>query len=191
MTIPEDRTEVWLAMANPFLDSEERPDVPRIAMIALRAGLTTEEARRVWMYEVAPALVWNLWSVAGEWGAWDPAFVLARIRASGSDPSRHHFFGALGYLISMAPFMGMFGSIADTMRVLEEVDGEAREARASDLCWLAQHFFDMGAWPAAPADRPRLARTYEACFHRAMRAVILGQRERSEGAGRVRRAVAS
>ena len=190
MTIPDDRTAVWLAMANQFLDSEERPDIPQVALVALEAGLTVDEAHRVWMYEVAPALAPNLWSVAGEWGAWDPDFVVKRVRMGASDPRRHHVWGLLGYGIAMAPFLGMFRAIGATMAVLAEVDGEARAQRARELTWLAQHFFDIGAWPASPGERPRLAQLYDTCFHRAMGAVIFAS-ERAAGAERVARAVAS
>lgn len=191
MTIPDERTEVWLAMANQFLDSEERTDIPHLALTLVEAGLTVDEAHRVWMYEVAPALGGNLWSVAGAWGAWEPELVLTRIYATGWDPRRHHVMGAIAYFIVMAPFLGMFRAIGESMAVLAEVEGEARACRARDLGWLARQFFDFVPRPAADADRRRLARMYESCFHRAMGAAILSSSERAEGDARVRRAVAS
>lgn len=189
MTIPERRDHVWLTMANQFLDSEERPEIPKVALTLLEAGLTVDEARRVWMYEVSPALALNLWSVAGEWGAWDPEFVRARVRAVRGDPSRHHGLRWLGYWVAMFPFHGIWRTIEDCMGVLEQTPTCERAGRAHDLGVLAAHFFDFLPRPIPEEERERLRSTYELWFHRAMgRAIFSG--EAHAGQARVRAAVA-
>lgn len=188
MTIPERREAVWLAMANQFLDSEERTEIPDVAMTALRAGLTVEEARRVWMYEVAPALAFNLWAISGVWGAWDPAFVLERVRRIRCDPSRPRALAAIRYFVWMFPFHFLLRALMRTMEVLAEVDGPARDERARDLASVARHFFDFLPSPAPHADRARLARTYETLFFRTLGAAVLPS-ERDPGAARVRSAL--
>lgn len=189
MTIPERREAVWLAMANQFLDSEERAELPEVAMTALRAGLTVEEARRVWMYEVAPALAFNLWAIFGVWGAWDPAFVLERVRRVRCDPSRPRALAEIRYFAWMFPFHFLLRALLRTMDVLSEAEGPARDERALDLAWVAAHFFDFLPSPAPPSDRARLARTYETLFFRALGPAVLPS-ERDPGAARVRSALA-
>jgi predicted metal-dependent HD superfamily phosphohydrolase len=74
-----ERIAIWESMADHFLDSDMRGEVPRTALTCLRAGLSAEEARDIWRHEVTPALCFNLYLVAGEWGAWDRDWLLQRI----------------------------------------------------------------------------------------------------------------
>ena len=61
------RVDVWEAMADHFLDTETRQDLARTAWRCVQAGLTVEQAARIWRDEICPAVGWNLWQVAGEW----------------------------------------------------------------------------------------------------------------------------
>jgi hypothetical protein len=74
------RIEVWLAMADHFLDTETRHDIPLTAMRCVEAGLSVAEARDVWRYEVSPAVWPNGWSVAGEWDFWEREWLLGTIQ---------------------------------------------------------------------------------------------------------------
>jgi predicted metal-dependent HD superfamily phosphohydrolase len=74
-----ERIATWESMADHFLDSDMRGEVPRTALTCLRAGLSVEEARDIWRHDVTPALCFNLYLVAGEWGAWDRDWLLQRI----------------------------------------------------------------------------------------------------------------
>lgn len=49
------RVDVWVAMADHFLDTETRHELPRTALACLEAGLSAAEARDVWYYEVSRA----------------------------------------------------------------------------------------------------------------------------------------
>ena len=65
------RIDVWVAMADHFLDTETRHDIPFAALRCVEAGLSSVEARSVWQHEVEPAVRFNVWDVAGEWACWD------------------------------------------------------------------------------------------------------------------------
>ena len=73
------RITVWLAMADHFLDTETRHDIPLTALLCVEAGWSCERARDAWRHEVSPAVAFNLWSVAGEWAGWDREWLVARI----------------------------------------------------------------------------------------------------------------
>src|SRR5262245_46471468 len=80
--------EVWISLADQFLDGEARHEIPLNAWHCLRAGLSLEQARNVWCYEVTPAVYPNIWDVAGEWGCWDREWLIARIRRVRVQPGR-------------------------------------------------------------------------------------------------------
>lgn len=67
----ERRLPVWAAFADLFLDTEMQPsDYQRIALQLSVSGYSKDEMQRILSSEVAPAFVFNLEDVAGEWGAW-------------------------------------------------------------------------------------------------------------------------
>src|SRR5688500_807381 len=73
------RIEAWVAMAEHFLDTETRQEIPMTAPRCVQAGLSTEQARLVWQYEVSPAVAFNVWDIAGEWAGWDRDWLVDRI----------------------------------------------------------------------------------------------------------------
>jgi len=90
----EQRIAVWMSMADHFLDTDTTDEVPATARLCVEAGLSIDEARAIWRYEVTPALYLNIWSVAGEWACWDRGALVQRIFHT-----RARLRGPLGYLL--------------------------------------------------------------------------------------------
>jgi hypothetical protein len=82
----QERIAIWLSMAEHFLDSDTSDQIPVTARLCVAAGLTIEQARGIWCHEVSPAVSFNLALVAGQWGAWDEAWLLERIRKLRAKP---------------------------------------------------------------------------------------------------------
>lgn len=67
----ERRLPVWHALAGLFLDTELQPDeYRRIAERLKASGYDRAKLRAILEDEVAPAFVFNLLDVAGEWSGW-------------------------------------------------------------------------------------------------------------------------
>jgi hypothetical protein len=187
-TTPTDprRIAVWQAMADHFLDTETRQDIPLTALRCAEAGCTTREARDIWCYEVSPAVAFNVWLVAGEWLAWDPDWLLARIERLRR--RWDHCPGTLRWLRYRARvhFMhGVWVAIERCMEALSAVDGgAAREQRARDLAFLACHAFDFCPEPTSGLDGRTLARLRalhpEPIRHILVPALVPGEAERLE-----------
>lgn len=65
------RMPVWMALSELFLDTElDAADYRRIRATLAASGHDSATLRTVLDEEVAPALGWNLLSVAGEWAFW-------------------------------------------------------------------------------------------------------------------------
>lgn len=82
----QERIAIWLSMADHFLDSDTSDQIPETAALCVRVGLTIEQARDIWCHEVSPAVSFNLYLVAGEWGAWDEAWLLERVQKIRAKP---------------------------------------------------------------------------------------------------------
>jgi hypothetical protein len=126
------RIEVWVAMAEHFLDTETRHQIPLTALRCTAAALTVAETRRVWRVEVTPAVGFNRWPFSGVWTGWDDDWLVAEIE------SRKR--------ADVAPFFGcddgVIIAIERCMEILVGVEGAAERAQlACDLAWLARHFF--------------------------------------------------
>src|SRR5216684_1908558 len=66
------RRPVWEALSKLFLDDELQPsDFERIAQILTESPYLLEEIEDILYGEVYPVCIWNLLSVAGEWGMFD------------------------------------------------------------------------------------------------------------------------
>jgi len=150
-------------MAEHFLDTETRHEIPMTALACVEAGLDVDEAERIWQHEVAPVVAFNLFDVAGEWVGWDERWLVERIerqRASRSSrPCRW-----LRYWSSGGMNHGVWISIARCMeRLLAHREVGKRRELALDLGILARHYFDFCARPLAelePAQRGRLVELY-------------------------------
>lgn len=72
----ERRLPVWQSLADLFLDTElEAEDHERIATTLRSSGYPPGELRAILEEEVAPAFLFNLLDVAGEWAGWSEADV--------------------------------------------------------------------------------------------------------------------
>jgi predicted metal-dependent HD superfamily phosphohydrolase len=153
------RERAWAAMAELFLDTETRHQIPRAALACVEAGLSIREARRAWCDEVYPVVGANLFSIAGEWAGWDRGWLVGRIHRV-----RERRLKVLSGVARAAIFVGaLFGkgtwrSIERCMALLlEHDDPSARERLASDLAKLARHYFDFCPERLARSVRERLA----------------------------------
>jgi hypothetical protein len=68
----ERRKPVWSAFSEFWLDTElDHEDLSRIAGVAAASGYSIGELHDIYLYEVAPVVCLNCWSVAGVWTAFD------------------------------------------------------------------------------------------------------------------------
>jgi len=176
-----------MAMADHFLDTETRQDIPWTAWRCLRAGLTVEQARDVWRYEVTPALYWNLWDIAGEWAGWHSDWLAERIAASRVRP------GPLSYLRYRCRVHfnhRVWVSIERCAKVLLDLPPGERETAALDLGTLANHYVDFAPRDLSGCDAPERLRlqALEAAALEVLEPVAFA--DRKPGPARVRAALA-
>lgn len=189
----EDRIALWLAMADHFLDTETRQDIPATALGCVQAGLSTQQAFELWRHEVSPAVAANLYSVAGEWAGWNRDWLVARIERART--RRALWPSALRWLLSRSPIhfnRGVWLAIERCMETLLQcAPSEARQERVGDLSWLAHHYFDVPSGASAEVEESRLARLralYPEPF-RWLMAPALVSGEEAEADRRLRRAL--
>jgi hypothetical protein len=168
---------VWEAMADHFLDTETRQDIPLTALRCVQAGLSTDQARHIWKYEVSPAVGFNLWCVAGEWAAWDRDWLVQRIvRLRDRWAVRPAVCRWFRYRVRLDPAHGVWVSIARCMDALLAVpSADGREQMSRDLAFLARHYFDFcpeDFASLAPAARQRIRSLYPEPFRRIMAAAL-------------------
>lgn len=177
---------VHMALADQFLDTETRHDVPLVALRCLEAGLTREQAREIWCYVITPAVGANLFSVAGEWAGWDAEWLNGRIarierrRVVPGVPWLRAFFYWLGLPIHHRTWRAIDRCMADLAAVPET---ERRE-RARTLGGLARVYFDFAWKYDTELDRDRLATLYPQPFLALMQPLALAS-ERATGEERV------
>lgn len=105
----ERRLPVWHALSELYLDTELQPsDYQDIARRLRRSGYSLEAIRQILEAEVAPAFVFNLLDVAGEWAPWTEDEVRRIVtRSAGAFPPmrwlrrrlfRHHLEAEWGKL---------------------------------------------------------------------------------------------
>jgi len=74
---------VGQAASELFLDTEVRWSIPWIAAEARGSGLAWWEVDELFLRRVVPALVSNLYDVAGEWAGFDPAWLAEALERGG------------------------------------------------------------------------------------------------------------
>lgn len=163
------RIAVWVAMADHFLDTETRQDIPRTALRCDEAGLSRTEAREVWCLEVSPAVEFNLWHIAGEWVGWDRDWLLKRInRAQPRWLDALNRLNLYSWLDRMRPNGGTLEAITRCIGLLAaQPSAAARAQMTADLCLLSSHYFDFCPSPLAACealDLKRLRGRYDASF---------------------------
>lgn len=130
-------------MADHFLDTETRHDIPLTAWRCVVAGLSVAEARRVWDCEVTPAVGFNLHDIAGEWAMWNRDWLIETIERERSEQPAHD--------------RAKDGTWSAIERCIEAIavmpSAAAREQTARDLHALARAWFDF--LPPVPDDAQR------------------------------------
>lgn len=189
--ITEELIAVWKSMADHFLDTETRHDIPHTALLCLRAGLSVEEAHAVWLREVSPVVGANLLSVAGEWAAWDEEWLVGEVRTRAlRRRSRPRGRPLAKLLARLRPDLNssVWRSVERCMRELAEAPPERRDTLAEDLCLLARHYFDIGRWsePALADSRRERLTTLSPTLFGILEPVTLGD-ERAAARERVER----
>ncbi|ELR69601.1 hypothetical protein C900_04826 [Fulvivirga imtechensis AK7] len=72
MSPPENRSQIWLAISEFYLDTElQDRDYEWIFSVFKASDLSLKELKRIDLYEVFPTLQANLLTVAGEWAGFD------------------------------------------------------------------------------------------------------------------------
>lgn len=79
------RRPVWLALAELYLDTDVTLYYDHIAEVLAASPYSLAELRAILYDEVHPALAANLLGVAGEWAAWDEAWLIQRIASRPRD----------------------------------------------------------------------------------------------------------
>lgn len=175
-------------MADQFLDTEVRHELPLVALRAVQLDLGPTEVQHIWLNEVTPAVGANFYSVAGEWAGWGETWLVSRIlhkrRAAGP-------WGRFaGRLFRVRAADGLLESIQRFMKVLRDAD-PVNPPRADLLMWLARHCVDFVPTEfkaLAPDEQRELFALYPEPFRTAM-SPALGVAERPAAWQRVERAM--
>ena len=133
-------------MADQFLDTENRHDLPRLAEDCVRAGLSPDEVAQIWKFEVTPAVWRNLHSLLGEWAAWDADEILRRIeRRRGDFLSRPGRFQEWVYRSRVGGLHRHLECVLKLMRCLAKMSETDRSDWTRKMTILARVYFDMRA----------------------------------------------
>lgn len=135
------REDVWVALADQFLDTETRAWIPHAARVCVEAGLTPERAFEVWAYEVTPALWPNLWSVAGEWAGWERSWLCARIRRH---RTRASWWRYAIYRGRVQGLHAVWREIEACLHELAALDPASRPVREAELTSRCLHELRLG-----------------------------------------------
>jgi predicted metal-dependent HD superfamily phosphohydrolase len=156
-TTPEERA--WLLLAEHFLDTETRHDLPRAALACVEAGYDVGAMEAALYGRVAPEVGPNLLSVAGEWAGWDDALLLPALRRRSSEASRWQ-----KVLARRLPGVAdTADSIARFMRLFEATPEHERPTTLAALTYLGQLYFDFA--PGDPDEQaPRTLERLDAPF---------------------------
>jgi hypothetical protein len=177
-TEDSERIKVWVAMADHFLDTETRHDIPPTALRCIHAGLSTEAARLVWQYEVSPAVGFNCWDMVGEWAGWNRDWLVKRIEGLRNRwDSRPGTCRWLRYRVRVHFIHNVWVAIGRCMDALLAVPvADDRTRMSRDLTYLARHYFDF--CPDDPAsltaaERSRIRSLYPEPFQRIMAPAVM------------------
>jgi hypothetical protein len=185
--ITNEPIELWISLADQFLDGEARHEIPWAAWRCLQAGLSLEQARNVWRYEVTPAVWPNIWSVAGEWGCWHREWLIERIRTVRTKPG---YWAYLRYRCQVHLLHRVWLAVERCIALMLELAPEQRGVLARDLVQLGEHYVDYSPKPIA-AEGEALARL-EALESTALAVFeLVAFDDRKAGPTRVRAALAA
>jgi len=71
--------DLVVALAELYLDTDVRDEIPRLAQRIVTSGLAREQVEQLWRRQVTPAVHWNLKSAAGEWAGFDRRWLLGEV----------------------------------------------------------------------------------------------------------------
>lgn len=195
MSIPNDPSPVeraYLALADHFLDGDEREWLPSTASHCVEAGLDATARRSLYFDHVLPRFGPNLLLVAGTWGAWNETALLAELRASGFDgtPRSSGFYGWL-FSFAVPGARATFASLERFVQLLERVPVTDRPSTLEALRQLADAYFDGPVRdPAALSDAARAkVGAMRSDFAQAIQPVT-GRSDRRSGEARLERLAA-
>jgi hypothetical protein len=179
---------VWDAMADHFLDTETRQDLPMTALRCVEAGLSLVQAREVWKCDVLPAVGFNAFSVAGEWTGWNRAWLVGRIERVRRAP---RWVRRARLAFSLDLMRGERVAIERCIALLEGTPPAQREQLTDDLTFLSRHAFDFAPQPLGavePAAQERIRALYPDPFERLIGPALMrdeapGVRARLSNAG--------
>ena len=107
----ERRKPVWRVFSEFFLDTSlTATDIDRIARVAVESGFSFAQLRDIYLCEVAPAVGFNLWSIAGEWAGFDEAWLYERATARANH--RSPFVRLFAFVHGRLWFLTYLGDIA-------------------------------------------------------------------------------
>lgn len=92
---------VWIALSDLFLDTDTRLSFPYIAHALAASPFADDELESIFQNEVAPAVEFNLFDIAGEWAGFNESWLIAEISKRPPQPYRlrapdtHHQFQAV------------------------------------------------------------------------------------------------
>ncbi|WP_424950550.1 DUF7079 family protein [Deinococcus sp.] len=155
-TAPElaQRREVWDTLSDLYLDTDTRPDLPRMARVLAESGLSEAELNTIWRQEVTPALVHNLSVPTGEWAyfplEWLERRIVRRQRYLQQPqvqrllrwPSLLRWLGR-AWPNELEPY---FQTVLTLRAELLSLPEPERAPRAAAWSWLAHLYF----WPDSP-----------------------------------------
>jgi hypothetical protein len=87
---------VWLALSEFWLDTElQTEDLRRIAQVLKESGYTPNEIEQIYKFEVAPVVWMNVfpfYPTVGEWAAFDPEWLEAKILSNIARQKQSSFY---------------------------------------------------------------------------------------------------
>lgn len=150
----EVRRPLWDTLGDLYLDTDTRPDLPRMARVLAESGLGEAELNSIWEDEVTPALAFNLSVVAGEWAFFDLDWLQRRIVRRQRYMQQAHSQRPLRWPL-LTRWLGRiwpngtqphFQTVMALRGELLTLPEAQRQARAVAWSWTAHVYF----WPDSP-----------------------------------------
>jgi hypothetical protein len=115
------RHPVWIALSDLFLDTDTRLSFPYIARTLAESPYSDDELAAIFQNEVAPAVEFNLFDIAGEWAGFNESWLIDTITRRPPKPYK------LRAAATLHEFQATLG-LAHHLRRLPEADRQSRVA---------------------------------------------------------------
>lgn len=132
------RRAVWEALADLFLDTETRWQLPAIAAVLVESGYSAEELERIWRRELLPEFGGNVLQVAGAWAGLRVDDDRLAVRAAGHTSLGERVIGWLAGRVLRRPWR----ALGELRARLAALDPAARDARVALWSALARLYFE-------------------------------------------------